>query len=123
VKTIDLWYIAGSMPDDFLSMRKKPKMTRTLLESKESAWQKRHSRETTGPEQPLHMRVISAKERAARIQHLIQKGLGDGSIAVRLNREGIECSRADVFMVRTGHRPPDGSGTLEETSVIIDRSS
>lgn len=92
---------------------------RTYAKSEESAWQRKHSRETTGQEQPLLLRALPHKDKVARIKELLKKGKGDGSIAVSLNREGIECSRGDVYLVRTGSRAPDGQGGFEETSIVV----
>jgi len=58
----------------------------------------------------MDTRAMPVKDRTVLIQGLIAKGMGDGSIAVRLNNQGIECSRADVHKVRTGRAPPDYSG-------------
>lgn len=65
------------------------------------------------------IKTLGSKDLAARIKELIKLGLGDGSIAVRLNNQGIECRRADVLFVRTGSRGPDTSGSFEETSLYI----
>jgi hypothetical protein len=86
--------------------------------NEESAWQKKHSRETMGQEHPLIMKSLSPKEKTARIKQLLKTSKGDGSIAVTLNREGIECSRGDVFYVRNGTRAPDNQGCFEETSFV-----
>lgn len=112
-------YASGAMDtlDDFLKQRGTQR-PRTYSKTEESAWQKTHSKATMGQEAPLVFRDLSTKERAARIQELIQTGLGDGSIAVRLNRQGFACKRADVHWVRTGREAPNGQGTFEETSFV-----
>lgn len=114
--TYDLCYNATPMVDDFLL----PK--RTYSKTEESSWQKAHSLATMGQEHPLFLQALPHKVLVERVKALIAKGLGDGSIAVRLNRQGVECSRADVHLIRTGTRPPDGRGSFEEVSFVVGRS-
>lgn len=110
-------YASGGMDplDDFLKLRGVPQ-PRTYAKNDETLWQRAHSKATTGPEAPLSFRELPLKERTARIQALLAKGLGDGSIAVRLNKEGVSCSRAEVHRVRTGREAPDGQGSIDEVS-------
>ena len=99
--------------DEFLTLRGR---SRSYAKSEETPWQKAHSKETTGQDTPITFRDLSIADRTARIRALIAKGLGDGSIAVRLNNEGVACHRADVHRVRTGREAPDGQGSLDEVS-------
>ena len=102
--------------NEFLKQRGTPRPPRSYSRSGETAWQKAHSKATTGPEGPLVFRDLGIKDRTARIQALINAGLGDGSIAVRLNGQGVACSRATVHRVRTGREAPDGQGSVDEVS-------
>lgn len=82
-----------------------------------SAWQRIHSPDRVGNTGPTLYKEIMARERTAKIKALLAQGLGDGSVAVRLNNEGIACTRCDVHLVRKGTRAPTGYGALEEMSV------
>ena len=99
--------------DEFLQLRGR---SSSYTKSGETPWQKEHSKLTTGSDNPITFRELSIADRTARIRALIAKGLGDGSIAVRLNNEGVSCSRAEVYRVRTGREPPDGQGGFDEVS-------
>jgi hypothetical protein len=90
---------------------------RAYSKTEESPWQKAHSRATMGQEAPLTFRELPIKVRTERIRALITKGLGDGSIAVRLNKEGVACSRAEVHRIRTGREAPDGQGSFDEMAI------
>lgn len=90
---------------------------RAYTKEEETPWQREQSRATTGPAGPLTYRDMPTPERHSRIRELIAQGLGDGSIAVRMNREGVSCNRAEVYTVRTGRVAPDGQGGFEEMSI------
>lgn len=109
----DLCYTTGRMAN---TMSRAPR--RPYVKSDESPWQKARSVNTTGQEKPLLVQQLPHKELQARVKALIAQGVGDGSIAVRLNREGVECSRADVYYIRTGRQAPDGQGGFEELTVV-----
>ena len=119
--TISLAYAPGVREqasrrlDEFLQLRGRGR-ARAYTKSEETPEQWAHSKETTGQDGPLTFRRLSLADRTARIQELVKKGLGDGSIAVRLNKEGVACNRADVHRVRTGREAPDGQGSFDEVS-------
>jgi len=94
---------------------------RTYTKEVESPWQKAHSSATMGQEQPLLLRDMTPRERDTRIKAFIAAGLGDGSIAVRLNNAGFACTRAEVYRVRTGREAPKGHGAFEEMSIVAMR--
>lgn len=64
--------------------------------------QTKESLNVFGPEKPLITRPLPVNERSKKIKELIKEGLGDGSIAVRLNNLGFSCNRRDVLAVRLG---------------------
>lgn len=69
------------------------------------------------------LRTLKPKELQELVKPLVAKGLGDGSIAVRLNNMGYECRRADVYFARTGKQLPDhGVGGYDEATFHYPRS-
>lgn len=99
------------MPSDIGPRKKTP---RAYSKTDNKRWGSDYDRDPLGSDTPLIMQSLPPRERTALIKKLIATGAGDGSIAVKINKMGIECSRSDVYMVRNGVRPPNGQGTLEE---------
>jgi hypothetical protein len=63
---------------------------------------------------PLILQALPHKQKIELIKKMIKTGAGDGSIAVRINNMGYECSRSDVYVVRNGTSPPNAQGAMEE---------
>lgn len=70
------------------------------------------------PGEPL-LKALKPTQLKAVVLEMAASGhkLGDGAIAVRINNLGFECSRADVYRIRTGKKPPDGGG-FDEHGII-----
>ena len=91
--------------------RQKP--PRAYSKTDESRWGRDHSASTMGSVTPLMLQSLPQKEKRELINKLIKTGAGDGSIAVRVNNMGYECSRRDVYVVRNGTSPPSDQGAIE----------
>ena len=55
--------------------------------------------------QPFQVR-LKPKELETLVRPLMAAGLGDCSIAVRLNNAGYACQRVDIFAIRHNRRAP-----------------
>jgi len=91
--------LKDAMPRKYTKMREEPVWIRSRLKPEDTSL---HC-------DPL-LKTLTPKELVARVRPLVAKGLGDGSIAVRLNKQGYACRRADVFQARTGRELPDNGG-------------